>query len=75
MPASIMQKNYSHCPLKKRPVFIVKEGNYHNQRNISLFYNSRKTAIAQKKLKAQKLINFFIVIPSQNQTQKWSLKT
>jgi hypothetical protein len=21
-----MQKNYSHCPLKKRPVFIVKEG-------------------------------------------------
>ncbi|CAO1347533.1 unnamed protein product [Diamesa hyperborea] len=25
MPASIMQKNYSNCPLKKRPVFIVKE--------------------------------------------------
>lgn len=22
---SIMQKNYSHCPLKKRPVQIVKE--------------------------------------------------
>lgn len=28
MPTSIMQKNYSNCPLKKRPVFIVKEGNY-----------------------------------------------
>ncbi|CRK86536.1 CLUMA_CG000156, isoform A [Clunio marinus] len=25
MPISIMQKNYSNCPLKKRPVFIVKE--------------------------------------------------
>lgn len=28
MPTSIMQKNYSHCPLKKRPVVIAKEGNY-----------------------------------------------
>lgn len=25
MPTSIMQKNYSHCPLKKRPVTIVRE--------------------------------------------------
>uniref|UniRef100_A0A182MYZ5 Uncharacterized protein n=1 Tax=Anopheles dirus TaxID=7168 RepID=A0A182MYZ5_9DIPT len=25
MPTSIMQKNYSHCPLKKRPVFMSKE--------------------------------------------------
>ncbi|GAB0100650.1 Protein snail [Sergentomyia squamirostris] len=25
MPTSIMQKNYSHCPLKKRPVNIVRE--------------------------------------------------
>ncbi|XP_055641376.1 protein escargot-like [Toxorhynchites rutilus septentrionalis] len=25
MPTSIMQKNYSHCPLKKRPVFIREE--------------------------------------------------
>uniref|UniRef100_A0A336MDY4 Escargot/snail protein homolog n=1 Tax=Culicoides sonorensis TaxID=179676 RepID=A0A336MDY4_CULSO len=25
MPTSIMQKNYSHCPLKKRPVHIVRE--------------------------------------------------
>ncbi|XP_055542979.1 protein escargot-like [Wyeomyia smithii] len=25
MPTSIMQKNYSHCPLKKRPVFIDEE--------------------------------------------------
>lgn len=29
---TIMQKNYSNCPLKKRPVFIVKEGNYHKQK-------------------------------------------
>ena len=33
MPTSIMQKNYSHCPLKKRPVFMskddpMKNGNY-----------------------------------------------
>ncbi|XP_063697596.1 zinc finger protein SNAI2-like [Culicoides brevitarsis] len=27
MPTSIMQKNYSHCPLKKRPVNIVREEN------------------------------------------------
>uniref|UniRef100_A0A1S4GYJ1 Escargot/snail protein homolog n=1 Tax=Anopheles gambiae TaxID=7165 RepID=A0A1S4GYJ1_ANOGA len=25
MPTSIMQKNYSHCPLKKRPVFMSKD--------------------------------------------------
>uniref|UniRef100_A0A182F4B2 Uncharacterized protein n=1 Tax=Anopheles albimanus TaxID=7167 RepID=A0A182F4B2_ANOAL len=25
MPTSIMQKNYSHCPLKKRPVFLMKD--------------------------------------------------
>ncbi|ETN64858.1 escargot [Anopheles darlingi] len=25
MPTSIMQKNYSHCPLKKRPVFMMKD--------------------------------------------------
>ena len=34
MSTSIMQKNYSHQPLKKRPVFIVKEGNY--QKRIKL---------------------------------------
>lgn len=34
MPTSIMQKNYSNCPLKKRPVLItlreelIKEGKY-----------------------------------------------
>lgn len=25
MPTSIMQKNYSHCPLKKRPVYMDEE--------------------------------------------------
>jgi hypothetical protein len=31
MPTTMHSKNknyYSHCPLKKRPVFIVKEGIY-----------------------------------------------
>uniref|UniRef100_A0A182PCP7 Escargot/snail protein homolog n=1 Tax=Anopheles epiroticus TaxID=199890 RepID=A0A182PCP7_9DIPT len=30
MPTSIMQKNYSHCPLKKRPVFMCKEESMKN---------------------------------------------
>ena len=39
MPTSIMQKNYSHCPLKKRPVFIVKEGKYQIH---MIFLNKKK---------------------------------
>ncbi|XP_019535843.3 protein escargot [Aedes albopictus] len=30
MPTSIMQKNYSNCPLKKRPVFIREEEDKHD---------------------------------------------
>uniref|UniRef100_A0A182K5B2 Escargot/snail protein homolog n=1 Tax=Anopheles christyi TaxID=43041 RepID=A0A182K5B2_9DIPT len=30
MPTSIMQKNYSHCPLKKRPVFMSKDESMKN---------------------------------------------
>lgn len=31
MSVPIMAKNYSHCPLKKRPVHIIEsEGNYHS---------------------------------------------
>lgn len=38
MPTSIMQKNYSHCPLKKRPVHIVREENIkQGKKNLNFF--------------------------------------
>lgn len=37
MPSSIMQKNYSHQPLKKRPVVIVKEGKYQENNYLGIF--------------------------------------
>lgn len=37
MPTSIMQKNYSHCPLKKRPVHIVREENIKQGKTVLYF--------------------------------------
>lgn len=44
MPTSIMQKNYSHCPLKKRPVTIVREEKIKEGKNfLNSFQQLRKT--------------------------------
>lgn len=41
MPTSIMQKNYSHCPLKKRPVHIVREENIKEGKKKKNYYISK----------------------------------
>src|SRR5690349_20886905 len=80
MPTSIMQKNYSHCPLKKRPVFIVKEGNC-RLKNFSLrklilllaknflFWNF----IFKKKTQTNK--NYFVSTESDSEMEPENLST
>lgn len=70
MPTSIMQKNYSHCPLKKRPVFIVKEGK-HRLRNFWVLRNFPKS---QHFLSATSTNPQILLWIKQNQTLKWSPK-